>query len=212
MSYTEYDSIKIKLRIANDSMRDEIELYMQEIDDLLDNRLRARLGAVNIYGDEIVLPLTSETVPELPLELKGIANNLVVAKIRLQNSEKPMLWDAEVNILDNYLDRVYGYIRGTAFRPRRSISLVPQSGAVAQVVTVTGAGFAPIRNLTIEFISGNTISYSAGTIVTTPTTVITDNKGAFSFTFPIPANTSAGAYKLKVHDNIGGMTPSFQVT
>jgi hypothetical protein len=212
MSYTEYDSIKIKLRIANDSMRDEIELYMQEIDDLLDNRLRARLGAVNIYGDEIVLPLTSETVPELPLELKGIANNLVVAKIRLQNSEKPMLWDAEVNILDNYLDRVYGYIRGTAFRPRRSILLAPQSGAVAQVVTVTGAGFAPIRNLTIEFISGNTISYSAGTIVTTPTTVITDNKGVFSFTFPIPANTSAGAYKLKVHDNIGGMTPSFQVT
>ena len=113
MSYTEYDSIKIKLRIANDSMRDEIELYMQEIDDLLDNRLRARLGARNIYGDEIVLPLTSETIPELPLELKGIANNLVVAKIRLQNSEKPMLWDAEVNILDNYLDRVYGYIRGT---------------------------------------------------------------------------------------------------
>ena len=99
MSYTEYDSIKIKLRIANDSMRDEIELYMQEIDDLLDNRLRARLGAVNIYGDEIILPLTSETIPELPLELKGIANNLVVAKIRLQNSEKPMLWDAEVNIL-----------------------------------------------------------------------------------------------------------------
>ena len=66
MSYTEYDSIKIKLRIANDSMRDEIELYMQEIDDLLDNRLRARLGAVNIYGDEIILPLTSETIPELP--------------------------------------------------------------------------------------------------------------------------------------------------
>ena len=177
----------------------------------MDNRLRARLGAVNIYGDEIILPLTSETVPELPLELKGIANNLVVAKIRLQNSEKPMLWDAEVNILDNYLDRVYGYIRGTAFRPRRSISLVPQSGAVAQVVTVTGAGFAPIRNLTIEFISGNTISYSAGTIVTTPTTVITDNKGAFSFTFPIPAGTANGAYTLKVHDTFGGMVPNFQV-
>lgn len=212
MSYTEYDSIKIKLRIANDSMRDEIELYMQEIDDLLDNRLRARLGAVNIYGDEIILPLTSDTIPELPLELKGIANNLVVAKIRLQNSEKPMLWDAEVNILDNYLDRVYGYIRGTAFRPRRTIALSPQSGSVGQVVTVTGTGFAPIKKLTIEFTSGTTVSYSAGTIVTTPTDVITDNKGAFSFTFPIPANTSAGSYIVKVNDDIGGMTPSFQVT
>ena len=166
MSYTEYDSIKIKLRIANDSMRDEIELYMQEIDDLLDNRLRARLGAVNIYGDEIILPLTSETVPELPLELKGIANNLVVAKIRLQNSEKPMLWDAEVNILDNYLDRVYGYIRGTAYRPRRSISLSPETGAIAQVVTVTGSGFAPTQKLTIE--------WSGGDIVTTATDVISD--------------------------------------
>ena len=204
MSYTEYDSIKIKLRIANDSMRDEIELYMQEIDDLLDNRLRARLGAVNIYGDEIILPLTSETVPELPLELKGIANNLVVAKIRLQNSEKPMLWDAEVNILDNYLDRVYGYIRGTAYRPRRSISLSPETGAIAQVVTVTGSGFAPTQKLTIE--------WSGGDIVTTATDVISTNKGAFTFTFPIPAGTADGAYTLKVHDTVGGMVPSFQVT
>ena len=204
MSYTEYDSIKIKLRIANDSMRDEIELYMQEIDDLLDNRLRARLGAVNIYGDEIILPLTSDTIPELPLELKGIANNLVVAKIRLQNSEKPMLWDAEVNILDNYLDRVYGYIRGTAFRPRRTISLSPETGSIGQVVTVTGSGFAPTQKLTIE--------WSNGTIVTTPTDVISTNKGAFTFTFPIPAGTADGAYTLKVHDTVGGMVPSFQVT
>ena len=203
MSYTEYDSIKIKLRIANDSMRDEIELYMQEIDDLLDNRLRARLGAVNIYGDEIILPLTSETVPELPLELKGIANNLVVAKIRLQNSEKPMLWDAEVNILDNYLDRVYGYIRGTAYRPRRSISLSPETGAIAQVVTVTGSGFAPTQKLTIE--------WSGGDIVTTANDVISTNKGAFTFTFPIPAGTANGAYTLKVHDTFGGMVPNFQV-
>lgn len=184
-------------------MRDEIELYMQEIDDLLDNRLRARLGAVNIYGDEIILPLTSETVPELPLELKGIANNLVVAKIRLQNSEKPMLWDAEVNILDNYLDRVYGYIRGTAYRPRRSISLSPETGAIAQVVTVTGSGFAPTQKLTIE--------WSGGDIVTTPTDVISDNKGSYTFTFPIPTGTANGAYTLKVHDTFGGMVPNFQV-
>jgi len=203
MSYTEYDSIKTKLRIEDDSMRTEIELYMQEIDDLLDNRLRARLGAVNIYGDEIILPLTSETVPELPLELKGIANNLVVAKIRLQNSEKPMLWDAEVNILDNYLDRVYGYIRGTAYRPRRSISLSPETGAIAQVVTVTGSGFAPTQKLTIE--------WSGGDIVTTATDVISTNKGAFTFTFPIPAGTANGAYTLKVHDTFGGMVPNFQV-
>jgi hypothetical protein len=98
MSYTEYDSIKTKLRVEDDSMRDEIELYMQEIDDLIDNRLRAKLGSKNIYGQEITLPLSHNTIPAIPLELKAIANNLVVAKIRFQNSEKPMLWDAEVNI------------------------------------------------------------------------------------------------------------------
>jgi hypothetical protein len=205
MAYTEYDSIKIKLRIENDSMRDEIELYMQEIDDLLDNRLRARLGSVNIYGSEIVLPLTSDTVPEIPLELKGIANNLVVAKIRLQNSEKPMLWDAEVNILDNYLDRVYGYIRGTPFRPRRQVTLNPQTGVVGAVVTVTGSGFAPIEKLNIE--------WSGGDIVKTPTDVITDSKGVFSFTFPIPAGTTANGYTLKVNDSFGGIDKlRFQVT
>lgn len=184
-------------------MRDEIELYMQEIDDLLDNRLRARLGSRNIYGDEIILPLTSETIPSIPLELKGIANNLVVAKIRLQNSEKPMLWDAEVNILDNYLDRVYGYIRGTAFRPRRTTTLSPQTGAVAQVVTVTGAGYASIKELSISF--------SGGVIVTTPVSIISDSVGAFSFTFPIPAGTLVGAYTLKVNDTIGGLVENFQV-
>ena len=203
MSYTEYDSIKIKLRIANDSIRDEIELYMQEIDDLLDNRLRARLGARNIYGDEIILPLTSETIPSIPLELKGIANNLVVAKIRLQNSEKPMLWDAEVNILDNYLDRVYGYIRGTAYRPRRTTTLSPQTGSVAQVVTVTGTGYAPIKELSISF--------SGGVIVTTPVSIISDSVGAFSFTFPIPTGTLVGAVTLKVNDTIGGLVENFQV-
>ena len=176
---------------------------MQEIDDLLDNRLRARLGSRNIYGDEIVLPLTSETVPAIPLELKGIANNLVVAKIRLQNSEKPMLWDAEVNILDNYLDRVYGYIRGTAFRPRRTTTLSPQTGAVAQVVTVTGTGYAPIKELSISF--------SGGVIVTTPVSVISSTVGAFSFTFPIPTGTLVGAVTLKVNDTIGGLVENFQV-
>ena len=150
MSYTEYDSIKTKLRVEDDSMRDEIELYMQEIDDLIDNRLRAKLGSKNIYGQEITLPLSHNTIPAIPLELKAIANNLVVAKIRFQNSEKPMLWDAEVNILDNYMERVYGYTRHKRYQPRRTLSLSAYTATAGTTITVSGTMFEPNAKLTFK--------------------------------------------------------------
>ena len=203
MSYTEYDSIKTKLRVEDDSMRDEIELYMQEIDDLLDNRLRAKLGTRNIYGQEITLPLDYETVPAVPLELKAIANNLVVAKIRLQNSEKPMLWDSEVNILDNYLERVYGYARSSPYQPVRTISLSAYTGNAGDTITVSGTNFEPSTKLVYKF---NTVE-----ITTTPASVITNSKGVFSYTFVIPATQSVGSYVIKVYDSFGGLTSKFEV-
>ncbi len=204
-SYTEYDSIKVKLRINDDSMKEEIELYMQEIDDLIDNRIRAKLGSYNAYGDFIVLPLTEDTIPTLPPELKAIANNLVVAKIRLQNSEKPMLWDSEVKILENYLDRVYGFTTNKRYQPTRELTITPTSGAVGTTITIGGTKFQPRTKL--SFVFGATYP------TTTPTTVITDGVGAFSgVTFVVPPNHPADSYEIKVSDKVGGASIRFQVT
>lgn len=203
--YSEYDSIKVKLRVNDDSMKEEIEIYMHDIDDLITNRLRAKLGYNNIYGDPIELPLSQTTIPVLPAELKAIANNMVVAQIRLQNAEKPLLWDAQVKILDNYLDMVYGWTNNTPYQPTRTLIATPTTGSIGQVVTLEGSNYQPTTKLTIVFDNTNP--------VTTPTEVITDIDGIFSgVTFQVPANQPDGAYNIKVSDNFGGLAVKFQVT
>lgn len=201
--YTEYDTIKIKLRIDDDSMRDEIQLYMHEVDDLVSNRLMAKIGKINIYGQEIVYPLTHTTIPTIPIELKAIANDLVVAKIRLQNSEKPLLWDSAVKVLEDYLERVYGYTSSGRFQPTRTFVVSPTSGIVGATVTISGTNFQPTSKITVIFDSINP--------TTTPTDIISDVKGVWTGTFSIPLTQPLGAYVIKVYDDFGGMVSKFQV-
>ena len=204
--YAEYDSIKIKLRVdeSDNSMRDEIQLYMNEIDDLVNNRLRAKLGTDNVYGEPIVLPLTSTTIPIVPVELKGISNDLVVAKIRLQNSEKPLLWDSAVKVLDNFLEKVYGWTRDIPFQPIRTFTVLPTTGATSTVVTVSGTNFEPTAKIRIIF--------DAGEPTTTPDPIISTATGTFTGTFIIPATQPDGSFVVKANDNFGGKDVNFQVT
>ena len=203
-NYAEYDSIKIKLRLDDDSMRDEIHLIMQDVNDLINNRLRAKLGEYNIYGSRIILPLTYTTLPPVPVELKGIANDLVVAKIRLQNSEKPMLWDSAVNVLDNYLEKVYGWTRNTPYQPIRTFTVTPTTGIVGATVTISGTNFEPTAKLVVKF-NGQDVD-------TTPVDVTTDSSGVFTgVTFLVP-NVDTGQKKIKIADNFGGIETTFLVT
>lgn len=204
--YSEYDSVRIKLRVADtdNSMRDEIQLYMHEIDDLVNNRLRAKLGVDNIYGEPIVLPLTATTIPILPIELKGIANDLVVAKIRLQNAEKPLLWDSAVKVLDNFLEKVFGWTRDIPFQPIRTFTLTPTTGPTGTVVTVSGTNFEPTAEIRVIFDQTEPI--------TTPDPIISTSTGIYTGTFEIPATTPDGSFVVKVNDNFGGKDTNFQVT
>ncbi len=201
--YTEYDSIKIKLRVEDDSMREEIQLYMHEIDDLIDNRLRAKLGTTNIYEVPIDLPLTFDTIPIVPLELKGIANDLVVAKIRLQNSQKPLLWDSHVKVLEDFLEKVYGFTRGKKFQPKRTLTATPTSGIIGAIITLAGTNYYPIKEVKVR---SDIVS------ATVPATIITDSKGVFSATFDIPVNTADGTYEITVYDSISGEKVRVEVT
>lgn len=202
--YTEYDTVKIKLRIEDDSMREEIQLYMHEVDDLINNRLRAKLGNKNVYGSDIVLPLAFNTIPQIPIELKAIANDMVVAKIRLQNSEKPMLWDSAVNVLDDYLQKVYGWTRAKPFEPERVLTVSPVTGAVSSTVTLSGTAFEPNKTLKIWF--------DGTEVATSPAIVNTNSVGTFtSSTFTVPANTAVGQREIKVVDGFGGVITTFLV-
>ena len=203
-AYSEYDSVKIKLRVSDDSMRDEILLYMHEVDDLVNNRLRNKLGTDNVYGEPIVLPLTATTRPKIPIELKGISNDLVVAKIRLQNSEKPLLWDSAVKVLDNFLEKVYGWTKDTPFQPIRTFTVTPTTGAVGATLTVSGDNFEPTAKIRIIFDSSEP--------TTTPDPIISTATGTFTGTFAVPANQPDGSHIVKANDNFGGKDRNFQVT
>ncbi len=203
-AYSEYDSVKIKLRVSDDSMRDEILLYMHEIDDLVNNRLRNKLGIDNVYGEPIILPLTATTFPKIPIELKGIANDLVVAKIRLQNAEKPLLWDSAVKVLDNFLEKVYGWTKDTPFQPIRTFTVTPTTGVIGATLTVSGTNFEPTAKIRIIFDSSEP--------TTTPDPIISTATGTFTGTFDVPANQPDGSYVVKANDNFGGKDRNFQVT
>lgn len=204
--YTEYDTVKVKLRVSDDSLRDEIQLYMHEIDQLVTNRIRNKIGEVDIYGSQIIYPLAFDTVPPVDLELKAIANDLVVAKIRLQNAEKPLLWDSAVKVLDDYLEKRFGWTRDVPFTPERTLTITPASGIATTVVTIGGINWEPTAKLSITF--------GLTTTVTTPASVITNSKGVIpdSVTFIVPAGTSAGQVSLKVLDGFSGIIGKFQVT
>ena len=70
--YAEYDTVKTKMRVPDDSLKDELMNYIQEVEELINNRLRQRLGSRDAKGREITLPLTTSTTPALDEELKAI--------------------------------------------------------------------------------------------------------------------------------------------
>ena len=53
--YAEYDTVKTKMRVPDDSLKDELMIYIQEVEELINNRLRQRLGSRDSKGREITL-------------------------------------------------------------------------------------------------------------------------------------------------------------
>ena len=101
--YAEYDTVKTKMRVPDDSLKDELMIYIQEVEEVINNRLRQRLGSRDVKGRDITLPLTTSTVPAIDEELKTIAHDMVEGKFRLKTSEKDLLWNTAIKNLENYI-------------------------------------------------------------------------------------------------------------
>ena len=179
----EWDSVKLKLRLNDDTLKDEIGLYIQEVDDLVNNRIRNKLGTVDFNGDQIDLPLTIDGEPPIDEELKAIATSAVIGKFRLENSEKPLIWDTAIKNLDNYLDRRFGYTRDTSFRQKPQANVTPDVGTTGIFVTLSGEVWGKNTKLIIQF--------EGLDVITTPVNVITDENGRFTnVTFKIPSTAT----------------------
>jgi len=203
-AYSEYDSIKLKMRLPDDTLKEEIVLYIQEVDDLINNRIRNKVGTVDFNKTDIVLPLSTETEPEIDEEIKAIAADMVEGKFRLKTAEKPLLWDTGVKNLDNYLDRRFGWTRDIQFRQLPQVSIVPLQGPVGTLVTMDGMQWRPNSDMTIQFDDQN--------VDTVPILVVTDSAGEFSgVTFNVPAGEEGGKV-IKLNDGLNGKEVRFQVT
>jgi len=196
----EYDSVKLKLRLPDDTLKDEIGLYIQEVDDLVNNRLRNKLGSFDFNGDPIVIPLTIDGEPPIDEELKAIATDAVIGKFRLQNSEKPLIWDTAMKNLDNYLDRRFGYTRDEPFRQKPQALVTPTVGTPLTTVTLTGEKWGKNTKLIFQFGAIPTnpnASFAGDTVITIPTTIVTDENGRFeNVTFQIPSNSTINETQL----------------
>jgi len=71
--YASLDMIKQKLRIEDNTIDDELNIYMDEIDAFINRELEAKFGAFTEYGYPIVLPLTDSTNPPVTFDLRQIA-------------------------------------------------------------------------------------------------------------------------------------------
>lgn len=203
--YTDWESVKLKLGVPDDTIKDTMELFISDIDFHVNNELRKKLGFTDSNGNDIVLPLTATTNPALDEELKGIATDMVVGKFRQVNTENKDLWDEALSRLANYIEREFGWTSHKPFRIRSTITISPNNGPASTVVTVTGSNF--VVNAVI------TITFSGLLPATTPTIVVSDSTGAFSATFAVPASSTIGSYIIKATDSlVNGNEKRFRVT
>ena len=201
--YSTYDIVKTKLRLPDDSLINELQVYMTEIDTMINNKLQSKLGSYDSRGVALVYPLTLTTVPALDEELQAIANDLVEGKFRLKTMQKDILWNEALERLDVYLDRKFGWTENKGFRVIQTISFTPNFGASGTLVTISGNLFIPNSTITITF--GGLV------VATTPSVVVTDANGNFSgVTFNTPVFASGGQ-PINVTDKTFGVTQNFRV-
>ncbi len=170
---------------------------MQEVDDLVLNRLRNKLGSVDANGYDIELPLTLETEPQIDEEVKAIATDLVIGKFRLQNSEKPLLWDTAIKNLDNYLDRRFGWTRDILFKQVSLFQFNTYTATAGSQVDFTGQKWRPNSIIRIFNKSGNT------DIVTSPDPIIADKDGNIEGQITLDSDEESGTQiEITVTDDV----------
>ncbi len=96
----------------------------------------------------------------------------------------------------------YGNFDTDSFSTKQSITITPTSGAAADVVTVSGTGFKARKVITITF--------DVLAVTTSPPSVITDDYGSLTGSFPVPVIVN-GTYAVKVTDGTNRDSANFMV-
>ena len=197
--YAIMDVVKKRLNTADgdETLDDYLQIFINEIDNFVNNKLRKKLGTYDYNNRYIPLPLTTTTVPPLDPELMLKASFLVVGRVRQEMSnDNNLLKTAELEFKE-YLDQQFGITRDVPFKPIPTLTISPVNGVHSStVITVSGTQFGPNRIITISF--------GGLPVTTSPAQIITDALGSFSgVTFTTP-NMTVGPYSILAMDgNVG---------
>ena len=151
MTYASLSIIKQRLRVEDTTLDDELEGYIDEIQAYLNRKLQDKIGFVNEYGDEIVFPLTEDTLPPITFELNTLANDLVVGKFRFETTNDEAPWTHAKKNLEEYLEEHYGWSESGKYKMKPTISFTPTSGSAGATITISGTEFGVRNKVNIYF-------------------------------------------------------------
>jgi len=116
--YALLDNVKNKLRFqdTDETMNEELEFYLSDIDNYCNRKLRNLIGRVDHQGRDLILPLTEETNPPIDADLISRAVDLVVGLYRKQQNNEEKLWTNAVKDFEDYLVERFGWARDRDFR------------------------------------------------------------------------------------------------
>jgi len=103
--YALLDNVKIKLRLkdADETLSEEIEQYLTDVDGWINRKLRNWLGFTDIHGNPIVIPVTEDTNIPVDDDLIQNATDLSIGKFRKEQNNEEKLWDNAKENFESYL-------------------------------------------------------------------------------------------------------------
>lgn len=199
--YALLDKLKLKLRLqdADETLSEELEAYLTDIDGFINVKLRNKLGFTDVHGNPIILPLTEFTNIPVDDELLQLATDLAYGKFRKEQNNEELNWENAKENFELYLEEHFGWTEDSNSRVVNptTISYTPVSVAIkGSTLTVSGKNFHQYKVIAIDF---------AGQLMeTSPSTVFADVQGAFkNVTIIVPDNiTVSQAYKIKAFDGL----------
>lgn len=190
--YSTVDNVKKKLRIPenDDSITEELQLYAQEVDAWIETEVRGKVGYKDDNGDPININFTITTNPEIDVDIRGRADDLLEGKFRFKTTNDSVLWDDARTEFKKYLDKIFGWAAGGNTETHPSFTLSPSTGTAGATVTINGLYWAQLEEVTV--------SMNGIQVVTTPNPARADDDGSISATFPVPANAELGTVNVKL--------------
>ncbi len=168
-----------------DSIDEELENYLNEVDEAINRELLARLGFFDEHGNKIEIPLTEDSNIPLDEDLILIATKWAVGKYRTEQNDKPEIEQLAVTEFENYLDKRFGWGQGN----RLHLTNLKTRITVSPFGTGEGGKFNVLAN-NFRNLSILEVKLGGKAVETIPEVLFTDITGKLSFVGIVPTPTN----------------------